>query len=214
MKKLATVLCLSALATAVYAQGTVNFNNTSTTLVSTNRGGTIGNATGAGAFNYALVTAASTVTTITQDDLMGTTWTFTGLYGSQIGPAGRFAGTPVSTGAATTTGWAAGEVRSFAIVGWSANLAGNSGNAWDTIRNQLITGAWVNPAGFFGVSGRGFGASGGGASGLPSFSLFGAPTAQGTPIGTGFALAVVPEPGTFALLGLGAAGLFIFRRRN
>ena len=109
------------------------------------------------------------------------------------------------------------------VAGWSADL----GHDWNTIASELqgstFSGGmyrgnnWSKTGGYFGISGIGFGASGGGASGLPAFSLFGpSPTAQGTPIASGFDLFVtnVPEPTSFALAGLGAAALVIFRRRK
>src|SRR5690349_4512999 len=69
-----------------FAQGTVNFLNTSTTPVRTNAtalGGSAGNtAASPGGFYYALCTAQSTVVTLdaSLQDLLTPTWTFTGIY--------------------------------------------------------------------------------------------------------------------------------------
>jgi len=228
MKRLALTLCLSAFAVGAFAQGTINFLNGTTTFVRTNASGAGGNANNTSilpnGFYFAVFTAPSTVTSATALDLLSASWTFNGIYGTNTiaTTGGRFSG---GGNVATTTGWAPGNTNSFMVAGWSANL----GHDWAEIRNQLTGatfsgGVWSGPNWqqnaneFFGVSGVGFGAAGGGASGLPAFSLFGSTaTAQGTPISSGFDLftvSAVPEPSTFALAGLGAAALVIFRRRK
>jgi len=241
MKKLAATLCLSALATAVFAQGTVNFVNSATTFIRTNAvasasaGGTAGNTSGGtgtgGTWVYGVFTAASTVTSLSPSlqELLSGSWTFTGLYGTNttLTTGGRVNG---GNGVATTTGWDAGVTNSFAIVGWSSNVGGQN---WNAVRSQLqgatfSGGAWnnwdsahSNPAlsgnAFFGASAVSFGAAGGGTGGLGAFSLFGTgPNGQGNPLTSGFDLFIVnvPEPTSFALLGLGTAAMLIFRRRK
>jgi len=223
MKKLAVTLCLSAFAVGAFAQGTVNFINSSTTLFRTNSvglGGAAGNTVNvAGSFYYAVFTAPSTVTSATGLDLLGSSWTFAGIYGTNIAAAGRFTG---GNGVATTQGWAPGATNSFLVAGWSSDL----GHDWATIRAELTgstfsAGVWNGPnwaktGGFFGITGVGFGAAGGGPTGIPAFGLFGPANSQGNPITTGTDLFVtnVPEPSTIALAGLGAAALVIFRRRK
>jgi len=225
MKKLAATLCLSALAVGAFAQGTVNFLNGATTLTRTN-GAALGFGTGNTApganYYYAVFTASSTITSATAFDLLGASWTMTGLYGSNTvaTSGGRFTG---GGNVATTTGWQPGATNSYLVAGWSADL----GHDWSVIAAQLqgstFSGgayrgsAWSKTGGYFGISGIGFGAAGGGASGLPAFSLFGpSATLQGTPISSGFDLFTtqVPEPTTIALAGLGAAAFVIFRRRK
>jgi hypothetical protein len=228
MKKLAATLCLSAIAVGAFAQGTVNFVNSSSTLVRTNATGTGGTAgsigTAASGFYFALYTASSSINSATVGDLLSPTWTFTGLYGANIAAAGRFTG---GANVATTTGWAPGVTNSYCIVGWSAGLGAQNINTL-----SKAAGATLSPAGvwsgsgfgaadvgqFLGISAVGFGAAGGGPTGLPAFSLFGAvANGQGTPIPTGFDLnviSIIPEPSTMALAGLGAAAMVIFRRRK
>src|SRR6266481_2181310 len=98
MKKLATILSVMAITVGAFAQGTINFNNGTGLLVSTNstaRGGTSG--TGApvlGSFYYAVFTAASTTTTIdpSLQALLTAAWTFDGVYATNGAQAsgGRF----------------------------------------------------------------------------------------------------------------------------
>src|SRR5260370_1473836 len=102
MKKLVTVFSVIGFALGAFAQGTVTFNNSSTTAMRTNAtgiGGTTGNATSAlGSWDYALFTAASTVSTIdaSAQALLTSTWTFTGLYATN---SAATAGGRVSGGA-------------------------------------------------------------------------------------------------------------------
>src|SRR2546430_14800775 len=121
MKRLAVTLCLSAVAVGAFAQGTVNFVNTSTTLFRTNStgiGGTAGSTANVGGqFYYAVFTAPSTVTSANASDLLTSTWTFDGIYGTNIAAAGRLSG---GNGVATAQGWAPGATNSFLVAGWSA----------------------------------------------------------------------------------------------
>jgi hypothetical protein len=228
MKKLITTLCLGALASAAFAQGTVNFANGGTTIISTNSvglGGTAGQADStAGAYNYALFIAPSTVTTIDSSlqGLLGGPWTFTGntaTNGTVAALRGRLNG-----GTPAVPGWGIGQTNSFLVLGWSTSL----GSSWGAISNQLSgaslnSGVWSGPnlsptGGFLGASGVGF-LQAGGSQGTVLFltpPLFGsADTAQGHPV-LGFNLFTtnVPEPTSFALAGLGIAAMAILRRRK
>jgi len=211
-----------------FSQGVVNFFNTLTTLVRTNAagiGGAAGNtAPSPGGFYYAVFTAPPTVTSLSPADLLTPTWTFTGLYGSNIptSTGGRLSG---GLDAIVPTGWPAGVTNSFVVVGWSANV---SGKDWSLVAAQLTgasfqNGVWTGPnwspssqGGFFGTSAVGFGVASLPGSALPAFSLFGTtPNAQGTPIG-GFDLFVVnvPEPSTLLLAGIATAALSLLCKRK
>ena len=213
-----------------HPQGTVNFINSSSTFVRTNAtgiGGTAGNtAATLGGFVYGVFTAPSSVTSVdaSLQALLTPTWTFTGLYGTNIAASsgGRISG---GSNVPTTQGWAPGTTNSFIVVGWSANVAGLN---WGAVSNllpgaQLTGGIWSGPnfasgglSGFLGASGVSFGAAGGGPSGLPAFSLFGtAATASGTPVG-GFDLFPItagPEPGSASLLIFGFLFALSLRKR-
>jgi hypothetical protein len=235
MKKLAVTLCLSALATAVFAQGSINIANSTSTFLRTNAiatGGTAGN-TGGGAgtggnFVYGIFTANSTVTSLTPSlqELLSPAWTFTGVYGTNttISTGGRLSGGSPNT----LAGWPAGTTNSFVVVGWSSNIGGQN---WNAVAAQLAGatlagGMWTGtnwnsnlPANgaFLGASAVSFGSAGGGTTGTGPFSVFGTgPSGQGNPLTSGFDMFVVnvPEPTSFALLGLGTAALVIFRRRK
>lgn len=222
MKKLLTLTFAAAFAVGAFAQGKVSFNNGAATAISTNsvaRGGTAGNtATAALGFYYTLLTAASTVTTVDANgqDLLTPTWTFAGVYATNTPVGGR-----ESSGTATTTaGWALGVTNSYVIVGWSSSL----GHDWSVLSSklsgaQLTGGQWLGGSfgidgSFFGISPVAYGSVDSG--GVTTYSLFGTANGQGNPLTSGFTLSVVtvPEPSSFALAGLGAAALLIFRRRK
>jgi hypothetical protein len=188
MKKLAAMLCLSAMATGAFAQGLVNFANNPQTLVSATIGGNTATISGAAGSYYFALLISGTATG---------PFTFTGLQGTNSGvAAGRFSG---GNGVAVN-GWAPGATMFYEVAGWSAG----AGPTFDP--------TWINTppgGGLFGISAVGSGVAGGGAQSLPTLQLFG-----GTGITSGFDVTGVPEPTTMALAGLGAAALLIFRRRK
>jgi hypothetical protein len=213
MKQIFLLLGASGLVAQIYGQGLVTFANTGTTLVYTNSasfGGTRGlTAPLPGSFIFALFTAPSTVTTVTAQDLLSRTWTFTGLYATNTAQAGRFKG-----GAGLAIGWPPGLTNSFAVLGWSTS----AGVAWAQISAELngaqfAFGSWYGGAvvggAFYGLSAVSSGAAGGTdpATGqlLQPFPLFGAlPNSQGFPLTTGFDLyGVMPEPSLPSFLILG-----------
>lgn len=198
MKKLAAILCLSALTTGAFAQGLVNFFNNTTTLVSSSESGSPQAINGtAGQWYFGLLTAAAGTTDPTK-------FTFAGAYATNQAVAGRFFG-----GAGVkVAGWAAGASMAYEIAGWSSSLGPTFNSAWLT-----MTANQFSSVGVFGLSGIGTGAAGGatGTGTLPNYNLFG-----GTGLTSGFNLSPVgvPEPTSMALAGLGAAALLIFRRRK
>ena len=191
MKKLAAMLCLSAMATGAFAQGLVNFANNAGTLVSANIGGNVATTSGpAGSYYFGLLTSATAAGPFTFANVLGT---------NQVtANGGRFTG---GNGIAVN-GWAPGSTMFYEVAGWEQSLGTTFNPAWLT----------TAPSGLFGLSVVGSGVAGGGSQSLPSLPLFG-----GTGITQGFTLtggASVPEPSSMALIGLGAAALVIFRRRK
>ena len=221
MKNLLTLAALLGAASLSFSQGIVNFGNASVSMrVSTNAvgviaGGTAGitaTTTSGNVYYYALLEAPTTQTTI---DNSFTGWTFTGNYETNS-LTGRFNGNYTADPGVIVQG-AVGSSANFAFVGWSANLS-TGANAPVTGNSQAFNAALAkwnngNTAGtdvafFFGYSGVAANQIlGGGSTPVPS------------PAGSvsGFALnyyVPVPEPTSFALLGLGAGALAIFRRRK
>jgi hypothetical protein len=199
MKKLAAILCLSALTTGAFGQGLVTFLNTSTTLSSATVNGTSAATSGApGAYFYALLLAPAGTT-----DPKAFTFPVGGLYATNIAAAGRFNGGANLTAA----GWAAGTSMSYEIAIWSSSLGHDFVPGW-------LQGQFGTASGVFGLSSIATGISGGaGSPASPAYNLFGGATG----ISTGFnanPTGAVPEPTSMALAGLGAAALLIFRRRK
>jgi len=202
MKKLAAIICLSALATGAFAQGTVSFANQPGTKItaSTGAGGASTDlAAGAPAsYYFALLTQAAA----------GGPFTFSGVYGTNSASAGRL---QVGTFAVDT--WAPGTPRQYEVVGWSKSLGATWNNAWLTANNTLAASTdpvW-GPGGFAGISGISTGTAGGGSPiAAPAWNLFGGSGLTGFNLGA----VGVPEPTSMALAGLGAAALLIFRRRK
>lgn len=233
MKKIVSVLALLTGATLAFGQGSVIFNNGSATYaVFTNSTRDItGAATGGGArgtasktansFYYALFTATYTGT-LTSTNPLDPAFTFTTINGTNspifaggIAGAGGGGGTTVpGWGAPTGATYDTGTRDYYLIVGWSANL----GSTWAQIAPLVASGFAGNSVqnAYYGVSQLGNGYSGGGPFSLPAPSLFGVSTAMPGGITSGFDLNLVPvpEPSTFALAGLGAAAMMIFRRRK
>jgi len=198
MKKLAGILCLSALTTGAFAQGIINFQNSGQTLLSTQAAGqsaaVMGNTPGQ--YFFGLLTSASGA---------AGSFTFTGLYATNTAAStgGRLAG---GNGIAVP-GWAAGTTMSYEIAGWSSDLGHTFNASWLT--------AAPGGGSFFGISPIASGTAGGtDASGnsFPPYNLFGGAT--GIPTGFTLTQGSVPEPSSMALAGLGAAALLIFRRRK
>lgn len=202
MKKLAVTLCLSAIATGAFAQGFINFFNNSSTLVTTgirNDPASYQTMSGTpGSYYFQVLTAPTGTTDPTAFTPVGATF-----LGTNQAVAGRFNG-----GAnIQIQGWAGGTTLAFEVIGWSASLGANVPSSW----KSWITNPNAIPVGsYFGASAMGSGAAGPG-SPAPALNIFGASPS----INSGFLLLTnIPEPSTFALAGLGAAAMLIFRRRK
>jgi hypothetical protein len=199
MKKLLTVVALTALATSLFAaDGTVGFSNgtglvqkwtdmQNSALVNVPRGGGFVQlywAPGGSAYtDWAKQSPTAWYALNPLWKLQGTPTGFT------TPAAGKFNG-----GSQTLAGLTAGANIDYVVVGWTGTAA-----SFDA--------AYSDAAAMLGVSAK-FTSATGNAGDPPSPSVplsgsFG-----------GMTLAPIPEPSTFALAGLGAAALLIFRRRS
>jgi len=205
MKKLLTITALIAVTSASYGQGLVNFFNGTTTKISTNSN-VGGPATGPTSVNtesyyYGLFIAPNG----TQNASL---FTFTGIYGTNTPVTGRFSSD--NGGQPSVTGFAAGSTVNFIVRGWSSNLGHDAVTAAAYAANP--NGSIQNA--FYGSSGIADGYLLGSA-GSPPANLFGPATGLGGGQIAPFTIGLlVPEPSSFALAGLGAAAMMIFRRRK
>jgi hypothetical protein len=197
MKRACVCLSISFVAVTAFAQGTVTFRNTPTTLVSA---GTVGQeaviAGPAGSYYFGLLVAPTGTTDPSQ-------FTFADVYATNGLDVGLIEGRLFGGYNIPVPVWPPGGIMSYLVAGWSATL----GHDW----NQ----GWLNGSfgfgGFFGLSPIAIGESGGGCIGqCPAWPMFG-----GSGL-TGFNLAPVgvPEPTIVGLLSLGAVALLVFHRRR
>jgi len=196
MKKLAAMLCLSAMTTGAFAQGLISFANNPQTLVSANIGGNVAALSGpVGSYYFGLLTSASGA---------AGSFTFANVYGTNLvnSTGGRFSGN--SGGSTTVTGWQPGATMFYEVAAWESSLGTTFNPSWLT----------TAPNGLFGISGSASGVAGGGSQSLPPLALFGAAgIANGFTL-TGGGTPPIPEPSSMALVGLGTAAMLIFRRRK
>jgi hypothetical protein len=205
MKKLLTLAALVGATTLSFAQGYVNFANSSATLISA---GGVAAPGAAGAYYYAVFLAPSTtVTGIGQSAgaFDNPIFQVVGGTNTSIATAGRMA-----TRNALNVGGTAGGTADFLVRGWSANAGATWSEALAFYNNLGSSGQsmWLGQS----VIGNDIVLGDGGA--LPNITLFGVGLNQ---VG-GFNLTqfggTVPEPSSMALAGIGAASLLLFRRRK
>jgi len=219
MKKILAILTLTGIASAAFAQGVINANNTGGTAITLSSNSvSMGNISGAGSYYFAVynnTTYPTAAPATTAASILGGAWTFTGVYATNTS-AGRISDGP-GTGATTAPGtWAIGTTAWTLILGWSANYGAPSAGTLTTILTDAENGTW-GQNGWFGTSVVGYAEAGGvdpvSGQTINPTALFGAtsPGIQSFPLDF---VSVVPEPGTFALAGLGAAAMLIFRRRK
>jgi len=205
MKKYLSTLAVVALAASAFAQGTVNFANSSSSLVTANGTPIPAN----GGFAQLIWAPAGTPAPSAYAQGNPADW-FTANSAwhavtdgiDAIGPAaGRFAGNTVTIPAATPgPGIAAGAGIQAIVAGWTGNFAdlnaafaGNASIGFSAPFTMASTGnpTTVPP----GTAATMSGAFTGGLNALP--------------VG-----GVIPEPSTLALAGLGVAALLVLRRRS
>jgi len=200
MKKAILTVLAVGVSASLFAQGTVKFANTATSLVNTNdKAGHIG-AAASTAFHVALYwgVLGSTEAQLVQ---IGPNGTVDSSTTGGLNPAlpGRFGGAVMTTGNATAPSQAA----TFQVRGWTGNF---------TTYEAAYAAALTDTTVFVGVSGL-FSSPTGGDTAGNTHPPDPAPLNLGTNF-TGLSVSPVPEPSTIALGGLGAAALLLFRRRK
>lgn len=202
MKRILTVVALSAFATSVFAQGTINFKNQTSTAIkqwTSSTDQTLVNVpinSGFVQLFWANTGAAYTPWAPSMGGMTGFLaanpgWTLDSNYKPFSPVPGLFNGGVLTLNTATPGGSI-----DAVLVGWNG-----SATSFDL---ALAAG------GFVGVSGK-FTTATGNPNALP---VPGSPVSIQSVIPAGMTLAPVPEPSTLALAGLGAAALLIFRRRK
>jgi len=211
MKKLAAIAVIATLTVSAFAQGTITWGNSSGTAIRfATPGGTDPGQGGANpgdkvfsGANYVvgLYLGAAGATDPSALTLV-TTRTF-----HTAGTASTSALSGVFLASTFTSAIATGTTVTYMIKAWSAGFASYEA----AIANP------VPKATMAGVSGIGAGSLGGGPTPAFAASLSATGVATGA-VGTGavapFTIAIVPEPATASLVGLGLASLLIFRRRK
>ena len=203
MKKLFVVSAICALGLAAYGQGKVTFQNTSGTLISAN--GVPMPVSGTQQFYFALFFAPSTTVDTTNQTALFTDPAFQNVTAyttnSQTSP-GRIrarVGVDAGLGFFVSSG-------DFVVRGWSANAGATWAEALATWNNgapliPMFIGSSLIGNDIFLDSSEG-----------PYSTVFGSfPAAGKVP---GFNMEFVPEPSILSILGLGAAGAWLFRRRT
>ena len=218
MKKLVTIAALVGAASVSFAQ-LVDFENFNNSLIYTNsvhNGPATGLMSGTpahmnpmytppGSYVFMLFAAPTSRTTV-DASLYG--WDSVA-YGVSTGTPGLMNGnTTTDPGADLLGPWPSGYPANFLVVGWSVNIGDNWGeaSAWWNDGNPTS-----GPSGWFGISDIAQDVVVGGGP-------YPVPTVFGPTVGyevQGFTLNYyqVPEPSTFALVGLGIGTLCAFRRR-
>ena len=206
MKKVIATLAMGLVAASVFAQGTLVFN-AGTSNIRFESGTTIGSGLGQVQFAWAPTGTAYTpwTTSMTASGWLAANpgWTVAGVpVNTGIPAAGKFTGGTLTVQTPTP-----GAVIQGVVIGWT----GTGAASWLEGYNLALGQATTATTGQFGISASPFSVDTGDPTTTPAGTA-GAITGAGG--FTGLTLTTIPEPSSFALAGLGAAALLIFRRRK
>ena len=208
MKRIFILIGIFAVSAFAFAQGNVNFANSSLTLIST--GGTPMPGSVTQQIIFAIFLAPSTTVNTTNQTALFTDPVFQivgGYTTNQSSVPGRIITRP-NLDVGTTGGFNGGSTVDFVIRGWSANL----GYTWAEFLVNWNNGNPSGPANdkWWGSSTVGNNIWLNDGDAIPSPFVFG----QGPDQVPGFNMVGVPEPSTLALVGFSAAALWLSRRRS
>jgi hypothetical protein len=204
----ALVAGLLATESVGFSQGCLAFFNSSSTRISTNSifsgsGPRLAAAAPPGAYYFELLVAPTNQTTI-NDSL--TSWTDTGVMGTNTAAAGRMLGFTLSDGeGCQILGYGTTATANFAVLGWSGNIGATFSEALIAWNNGLRI--WT-PGAFMGLSTVATDIPLAPAGG-PYNNVWGSSAVGGIP---GMVLTGIPEPSSLALVALGT--LLFFRHRK
>jgi hypothetical protein len=159
---------------------------------------------------FALYSANSSVSTIVGNPWTDPNWSFTSNLGTNTAAGRMTASGPYSatgSGGVVVPGIAVGANASLVLIGWDVAHGGSTVQSFITAFNAGTAGL------LYGRSAIGNIVLGNGST-PPDSNLFGTTAGQVGGFSMGTIGAVIPEPATFALAGLGAAAMLIFRRRK
>lgn len=198
LRKYLIAMSLFLGAATTFAQGSVNFVNTPTTLVNSGWAGSetvISDVPGA--YYFALLIAPAGTTAWDH-------FTFSGVYATNQNIAGTLNGGR----AVGVVPWASGTAMNFEIAGWSASFGPLFDPAWISGKKY----PFPPTEGYFGISSIGTGVAGGfdGVTTIPPLDLFGG--ANGIQSGFNLSPVLIPEPSSATLAALGAAALLLYHR--
>lgn len=201
MKTITTLLTILAATTFSFAQGLVHFANGNPTLISAD--GLPMPVYGTQPFIFAIFLAPSTtvVTTGITPSYSDPVWQLVGGYNTNNSVTPGFINNRSKLDVGTPTGYFDGSTVDFIIRGWSAN----AGGTWADAKANWNNGTPLAPM-FIGTStiGNDF---------LLSFEFTTRVFGSGPSRVAGFNIVEVPEPAMIDIAGLGAAALWLFRRR-
>lgn len=207
MKRTLTTLILGLVVCSSFAQGTLTFNNSSLTLISTNsvEGGPPTGPTSSvlGSYFYAMFTAPVSVTTY--GGVNDANWT---LRETATNTAAASGGRLV--GGQPPTALPGGSTVNFIILGWEAHLGTSWAQALNNLNSPFLEFYWL------GQSAIGMNAIFNDPAAAPVNGAFGT---TGGPVVPGFVVNFnygpnTPEPSCLVISGLGAALLLLNRRRK